>query len=115
MRGAIALVFVLGLVLDAQAQEHGSMRGFGAAPCGQFSKHYKEDPSSADTIATSWALGFLSGFNYTTDTPYDLAGVDYDSAMAFLRQYCEQHPLKHYYDGVFELAKTLPRMKRPKN
>ena len=48
-----------------------------------------------------WVLGFVSGSNWSTigDKDY-LNGLDADAIHAWLDNYCRQHPLARFQDGV---------------
>ena len=43
---------------------------------------------------------------------YDLKAMTPDEMSRHLRQYCNAHPLANYMDGVQELMRSLPSVKR---
>jgi len=86
----------------------------GDGPCAQFAQQFKQNPSS-EHIWYIWAKGFMSGVNSATSKTYrDLAAMSEDNQLAYLRSYCDQHPLGDYRDAVASLFTRLPERARPK-
>jgi hypothetical protein len=115
MRLLLAVCIAVALGEIANAQEHGLSRGAGAVSCAQYAKVYQMNPDLTDDLFSSWALGFMSGFNTVTGTmggkSWDLAAKTPGEMTRYLRQYCSDHPLADYADGVLELMKSLPVFK----
>jgi hypothetical protein len=65
----------------------------------------------------SWAQGYMAGMNATTVGPYNsyknLAAISTKAQEAFIRNYCDQHPLGNYLDAVQALLSSLPTNKMP--
>ena len=74
---------------------------------------YLKNPDGTDVVYYSWALGYMSALNsMSLEGFFDLNAETTDDGKRFLREYCSAHPLANYMDGVFELMKSLPIVKR---
>ena len=58
----------------------------------------------------AWAQGFLSGHNFAvlayaknSSVAPDLKSLSLEEQQAFIRQYCDAHPLGSYMDAVLDL------------
>jgi hypothetical protein len=84
----------------------------GLRSCGQFAKDYQQSPLMAEDVYFAWTEGFLSGANQAVKSlsrPLrDLSGLPLDAQKAFIRGYCDQHPLAQYCDAVIELYSQFP-------
>jgi hypothetical protein len=115
MRGLLIFCFAVVFCEIAWAQEHFDVRGQGVASCGQFANMFRMHPEETDAMFFAWAQGYMSGLNTMAADPqtfFDLNAKTPNEMRHFLRQYCQDHPLADYADGVFELFKTLPTVKR---
>lgn len=105
--GALALAM---LSTGARAEEM-LVSGVGAATCAQFAKLYQGDPKNTGLIFLSWAQGFLSGWNIgQADSKVLTLDLSVESAAdqeTFVREFCDQHPLKNYVEAVTALAAEL--------
>lgn len=86
--------------------------GAGAFTCAEFAEQYRGSTASTETFYTSWLLGFLVGLNATASadgTPTrDYSSIDINHAQAFVRNYCNTHPLSMYARAAREYADTVP-------
>jgi len=110
---------LLGLFLgSAQAQTgHSAAMGIGVSTCAQFADLYRLDSSSAEDYYFSWAQGFLSGWNAAQlaakEPTWDLASLDIKAQEAYLRSYCDQHPLGNFLDAIMNLTTQFKRNPAP--
>jgi len=116
MRSLLAVCFVVALGGgSADAQKHFDTRGVGLTSCTEFANLIRSHPAVTEGMALSWAQGYISGFNSSRqDAVFDIGAKTIDEVWRFLRQYCNEHPLANYMDGVVELMKTLPVVQLPK-
>jgi hypothetical protein len=116
----IAAPLIAPLIMTSPAHAEAVAAGVGVRTCAQFAQDYKNNPANAETIYNNWALGFLSGLNAAADangTPRrNLEAMSFNDKKQFMRDYCDQHPLQLYLDGVLQLGLSLPLMRgnRPK-
>jgi hypothetical protein len=80
--------------------------GAGAASCGAWSKPRDIDDKSKNT---QWLLGFLSGINDANSGPDFLSHTDADGVIAWVDNYCRQHPLDHIVEAASKLATELDK------
>jgi hypothetical protein len=103
---ACALVTSPNLAQAEQAKNLVGM-GIGAMTCTQFANFYKTNAEEAETAFFHWAQGFMSGFNAAQvankQATVNLAAMEQKEQKAFLRRYCDQHPLGDYVEGVLQL------------
>ena len=117
MRLLLAVCFVVVLGGNARAEQFVETRGFGDVPCATYAEVYRkyQDEGEVNNKYFSWALGFISGINVMQESFFvDLGAKTEDEMKRYLRQYCDAHPLANYKDGVRELMKTLPIIRRQK-
>ena len=113
MRLLIGVCIVVASAGIATAQQHSDTRGLGFSSCAEYAKDCQRHPQDIDDLFLGWALGFISGANATRANDfYDLAAKTSDEMKRFFRQYRNDHPLANYIDGVVELRKSLPTVKR---
>lgn len=106
-------LFALSLLVVWPIASHAQVAaGVGVRTCAQFGQDYKVNPSTNETIYINWALGLLSGMNIvfeTLDKPKrNLASLSLQEKKVHMREFCDQHPLKMYMDGVLEMFGSLP-------
>lgn len=93
------------------------MMGIGTRTCGEFAKDYKNN-LEYEKAYFSWAEGYLSGLNFgllAVHKPVrNLGGKPLDEQMAFVRRYCDQHPLTPYASGIGLLWLSLPHVELQK-
>jgi hypothetical protein len=115
MRTVIALAMIL-TASAANAQKYkGWGIGYGAATCRQFAQDYRLSVDE-EKIYFSWAQGFMTATNLgnTNGTYRDLSAWSVDDQSAFIRSYCNSHPLSNYGEAVFALLFSLPVIHVPK-
>jgi hypothetical protein len=104
-----ATVWLCGSTL---AEDHNIARGVGSASCAEYAQLYKTDPKTTDMVYTSWAQGFMTGFNFSTMSESngyrDLAAKNVDTLNAHVMQYCNAHPLGSFWAAVADFFGTLP-------
>ena len=120
---ALAMVLTTGI---ANAQQPEVLRGFGLSTCGEFA-HATE--LEGDYFA--WAQGFMSGWNWGNVlsqglsqsrqnqagliTYRDMTAWSVAAQKAYIRTYCNDHPLEDYLDAVLGLLQSLPEVaERPR-
>ena len=54
-----------------------------------------------------WTLGFLTGLNFSSLDRDLLGGVDIDAVVAWMDNYCREHPLKNLTQAAFDLLDEL--------
>ena len=117
MRLLLAACFALNGIACAEHQ-HPDMAGVGSASCAKYAEDYRTHPDQTDEAFVSWTQGYVSGINtiHETQTGYffDLNAKTPDEMKSFLRQYCNEHPLANYADGVMALLKSLTVVQRDK-
>lgn len=114
MRTLIVGFFVFCSGLQARS-ENLSVMGAGAITCGQFAAEFRKNPEFVETASFSWAHGFMSGMNVARmleHKPYrDLNAQTVDYKKAFIRDYCNDHPLSTYWMATMYLYDSLPSLK----
>jgi hypothetical protein len=87
--------------------------GVGVRTCAEFAKDYQGNPSN-EIIYVNWALGMLTGMNAVNEVSgnprRDLAAISFEAKKEFMREYCDQHPLQLYMQGVAAMGLSLPLM-----
>jgi len=112
---ALAIASVQNSFADAAAN------GLGVLTCAHFAEQYRESPQAADVAYSSWAEGFMSGWNWALmDSQHvyrDLGegAKTYEVQTLFLHQYCNNHPLALFFQAVIALFNTLPLKRAPQS
>jgi hypothetical protein len=55
----------------------------------------------------SWAIGFVSGSNWSSKGKDELEGINADAVYSWLDNYCRQNPLDRFPTAVNRLAQEL--------
>jgi hypothetical protein len=115
----IGVLLIASLPITAANGEGSISRGVGAMTCGEFAKTYSKDPGLTEELAYAWAQGFMTATNVAVVTTggkqfRDLAG-DTKMQRAYIRSYCDEHPLADFMTAVVELYGTLPWVKAVSN
>jgi len=111
MRLLLVACFAVALDGTVSAQQHADT--IGASSCAKYANMYRMRPEDADQMFLAWAQGYISGANsLTPEFFFDLNAKTPGEMRRYLRQYCNAHPLADYTDGVWELMKSLPTVKR---
>jgi hypothetical protein len=119
MRYILTIIFLTIAVNSGSAVEQIQLRpneslvvGAGAMTCGKFAEDYRANPSRAEEFYTSWLLGFLNGLNTMSVANglqlHELSPAIIEPAQAFVRSYCNEHPLALYIYAATQYAATLP-------
>jgi hypothetical protein len=113
---AISAMAMMLLGLGSAASEEIALTGVGTSSCSEVVRYYsKANPAGVELVFFSWAQGFMAGWNVglvdQQNLKIDLSLMNDDDQKRYLRQYCEQHPLKMYVDGVVAL---MGQMKHPR-
>jgi len=85
--------------------------------CEKFGQIYRASPKEVDRVFTSWAQGFMSGYNFSTMQRRqfrDLAATSTTDQMTHMLVYCETHPSATFAQAVLELYSGLP-LRRTEN
>lgn len=113
MRRLVVAVLLFCLVDTALAQS-GNVVGIGTGTCGDFAGHYRRDSKTYELLYFTWAQGFISATNLTLyfgkQETYQLDPNSVEVYQAFVRRFCDQHPLKAYVDAVVALLSTLKKV-----
>jgi len=111
---AIAAATLMLLPADGRAARSAYIVGMGLHSCAEFGQDYKASPQYWEPLYFFWAQGYMSGINFLTmpvlNKYHDLTAMTIDEQMLRLRNYCDVHPLKSYYDAVLELFDSLPML-----
>lgn len=111
MRYLAAFTVVL-IIAPSGVAQAANAEGAGVRSCGEFAKDYQQSPREAEALYFSWTEGFLSGvnagFRALSQPIRDLSGTPLDAQKAFIRAYCDGHPLAQYSDAVMELYSKFP-------
>jgi hypothetical protein len=106
-----AAVIFWSFYAGADANAKSTAAGLGLRTCAQFTQDYRKDPKGFDDLYFSWAQGVLSGMNsgLSDSNKIDLlpAGFGPESQQAFIRLYCDQHPLLFYLQAVYAVFARL--------
>jgi hypothetical protein len=92
--------------------EQMAARGVGGTSCAKFAELYRGQPEFTNTVYASWAQGFMSGWNFSTmaehKTHRELGAQSAETQMAYIRNYCDSHPLAPFLKAVLDFYLTLP-------
>jgi hypothetical protein len=116
------IIAMLLLVSVATAQEYRPSTGYGIgiSTCGTFAEGYRKfDPKLIEDSYFHWATGFMMGLNTEATANQikqsvdvvqfrDLTAKSKSDQQAYLRKYCNDHPLAKYSDAVMGLFFLLP-------
>jgi hypothetical protein len=86
--------------------------GVGQHSCGKFLENLKDNPKN-ETPYGQWLQGYITGRNHASSEISDYAGgTDRPALMAWISNYCREHPLDSFYDAVNRLLQTLEKTGR---
>jgi hypothetical protein len=77
--------------------------------CSEVARLRKTSPG-VDAVFFTWARGFISGWNSSAEKTImkvDLAAMQSDQQLKFVRTFCDANPSKLYLEGVLELMAKL--------
>lgn len=110
MRTLVMAATMLCAVTHGAHAEASLVAGAGAFNCARFAEDYQKNPE-IEGLYLQWALGYLSGLNILAKgaghITRDLASMTVDAKKAWLRNYCNAHPLASYSSAVGALAGAL--------
>lgn len=114
MRPVRALLTCLMLVTPHLAySQQATLAGLGSLTCGQYAEWYKENPKMVEVVFFEWAQGFMSAVETVTQSlgkpTMSLlpSGFQANEQEAFMRQWCDAHPLQTFALGVLDLMEQL--------
>jgi hypothetical protein len=90
---AVLLGIVIHLATPAQSTTAGSnylIAGMGLKSCGELLQDYRQNPARARDLYATWLVGFISG---TNSVCIKQMRPDQYGSEAFVRNWCERHPL----------------------
>jgi hypothetical protein len=105
---AIGATAIMLLMFSGAIGEEMALTGVGTSSCSEVLRYYsKANPAGVELVFFSWAQGFMAGWNVgladQKDLKIDLSMMNDDDQKKYLREYCDQHPMKKYVDGVVAL------------
>jgi hypothetical protein len=105
MRTVIAIVLSLSAAISGARAGAGHIVGHGAYSCGEWTAdHRKEDVASlADDV---WLAGYLSAYSVYGDDN-GIALPDSKGRVAWVSNYCRNHPLDHIHEAGDQLILEL--------
>ena len=81
--------------------------GPGAGSCGTWTAA-KEEDTYARRVFRSWALGYITAYNYQAPDTYDVRGqTDTSGILLWLENYCKQTPLTDFAQAMELLTDEL--------
>lgn len=113
IRQAACTVVSLLAPLSAAIATENQIFGAGSASCSEFIASYKKLPTVAELQFFGWASGWESGVNAALimehKQPLDLKppGFAYQEQFAYIRRYCETHPLDQFVYAVMNLMTEI--------
>jgi hypothetical protein len=87
--------------------------GCGHVSCAKFTEQTKKYPTEAVDEYGSWLYGYITGRNYEGSNISDYAGgIERTALMAWLSNYCKDHPLDSFFHATNELILELEKTGR---
>ncbi len=100
----------LQLVSPADAADRNgnfAIKGVGLAPCTDFLESLRSGDARLPMFL-GWVSGFLSAMNLHEPDTYDLVDWQSDDYIAAsLRGWCEANPSERFFNGVYQMARSL--------
>ena len=118
MKALISTSLVLVMFAGTAHAGQEVLKGAGVRTCGQFATEYRENPTLTEQLYFTWAQGFMTGLNVSTLLSgkgqwRDINARTVEDEEAYLRDYCDRHPLEEYEMGVLDLWSKLPFARKP--
>ena len=117
------VLFVAALSLPTVCETRPDQLGYGVlgegtASCGEWTKVRAEKNSSSAFVSGAWVQGYLTAFNLYGPASNDITkGTDAEGVMAWVDNYCVQHPLDDLSTAadnlVVELSKRAVSISAP--
>jgi hypothetical protein len=116
LKSTIASLVLLASSAQLLAENY-VFQGAGTASCGKFAEDFAKAPDFSEGFYFAWAQGFMSALNIDLSQESaqyrNLGAIPTSQQERYLRNYCDQHPLGDYMDGVIALFKTIPLAEMP--
>jgi hypothetical protein len=114
----LAIVITASVAAAPQQTKSFNAVGFGLNTCSKFARDYRRSASN-ELQYFAWAQGFMSGVNIANQSVQktqganviryrDLSTQSVRHQTAYIRSYCNAHPLNEYKDAVIDLLGTMP-------
>lgn len=112
----IRLLVVLGLLINSTGNAEDTLRyvpiGLANSSCGQFTTAVEqgnfENNWNRWNKYQSWLAGFLTGFNFLDQDTVDILGnSEFEDAMKYMEDYCEDNPLELFVQAAEALLLKL--------
>jgi hypothetical protein len=104
----LMLCLVAGPVWAIDDEGYTTVLGLGGTSCGKMVERHR---TKWDTFTYDYAQyinGYITAYNYLKVGKKDWAeGTDADGILLFVLNYCKEHPLKNFNDGVKALMREL--------
>lgn len=110
MRSPAISMLVLLIAGGGAHSESSGATGVGTGTCAIFASHYRGDPKLAELVYGSWAQGFLAGLNLSTREARNIAATTAREQFAYLRRYCDEHPLALMMDPLISEFYSFPKL-----
>lgn len=112
MRRALFLFIIIISCCSETNAEPFEMFGIGIQSCGYFASQYKNAPELIENSFFYWAQGMMTGMNLASRAnggiAKDLSAKSVGDQTAFIRSYCDEHPLAQYWKAVADLYFSFP-------
>ncbi|MGC2078532.1 MAG: hypothetical protein WA728_21375, partial [Xanthobacteraceae bacterium] len=105
MRYLALIIFVALSATQTRADDNNAQGaiGSGMSTCAQFAQRYAQR-TVVEELFFQWAQGYMTGINAATAKEAgvirDLNSDSTEDQMAWIREYCNDHPLAIYQDAV---------------
>jgi hypothetical protein len=104
------IALIIATAISARA-DNTMFAGAGISSCATFAEQYRGSREVVELVYFSWAQGFMSGLNASdvkaTGRARDISSMTTTEQKAYLRSYCDAHPLSEYMYGVWDLYMKL--------
>jgi hypothetical protein len=111
MTNYLRLLVLVGVILvGTESQSLAITRkfiGYADESCGKWTQERSNQYSFLKFGMEVWALGFVSGANWTTTGKDPLDGIDAAAVHGWIDNYCKQNPLQKFVRAVMDLAQEL--------
>lgn len=105
-------LFAMDKAYPAEA-EKSDMIGLGGVNCAEFAKDFRRNPA-IDNWYYIWSTGFMTGMNAALsitgkeELKRNLSTKSMETVKKEVRQYCNEHPLSDYANGVLKVMTEMP-------
>ena len=102
---ATILVLIMSSVANAPARNLASVFGMTNLSCGKYIQDISITPETAEAYKW-WIAGFVSGTNLAKKRT---TSTDNEAHEAWLKKYCQDHPLDNFMKAAAKLDKALDK------